>query len=101
MGGGYSDLNCVEPQAWLWSHGPHTDLLEPVRLGLEQIIICCQEIDAEKAVGLNIVLSDGESVVGSRPNRTALAHELSRKPAQLRKCVLIVIDSETRHMESN
>jgi predicted glutamine amidotransferase len=53
-----------------WSHGPQIDLLETVRLGLEQIVSWCREIDAEKAVGLNIILSDGESIVGSRLNRS-------------------------------
>jgi glutamine amidotransferase len=54
----------------LWSHGPQVDLLETVRKGLEQIVSWCQEIDPAKPVGLNIIFSDGKSLVGSRLNRS-------------------------------
>jgi glutamine amidotransferase len=53
-----------------WAHGPQTSLLETVRDGLNQIIAWCLAIDPERRVGLNIVLSDGEQLVGSRLNRT-------------------------------
>ena len=53
-----------------WSHGPQSDLLDTVREGLEQIIAWSHEIEPGRPVGLNIVLSDGEQMVGSRLNRT-------------------------------
>lgn len=54
----------------LWSHGPQTDLLGTVKAGLEQVIAWCAELAPGRPVGLNIVLSDGERLVGSRLNRT-------------------------------
>jgi len=53
-----------------WSRGPQTSLLETLREGLEQIIAWCVAIDPERRIGLNVVLSDGEQLVGSRLNRT-------------------------------
>jgi predicted glutamine amidotransferase len=53
-----------------WSHGPQTSLLETLREGLEQIIAWCVAIDPESRIGLNVVLTDGEQLVGSRLNRT-------------------------------
>ena len=54
----------------LCAHNPESDLLETVRRGLRQIIDWCQEIDPDAAVGLNIVLTDGQRLVGSRLGRT-------------------------------
>ena len=54
----------------LWSHGPQTDLLETVREGLERVVDWCREIEPDRPVGLNVVLSDGEQLVGSRLNRS-------------------------------
>lgn len=54
----------------LWSHGPQHDLLETLRQGLETIVGWCAEAAPEGQVGLNVVLSDGERMVGSRLNRT-------------------------------
>jgi predicted glutamine amidotransferase len=53
-----------------WSNGPQTDLLETVRTGIEQLVGWCREIDPHAPVGLNIVLSDGEQIVGTRLNRS-------------------------------
>jgi predicted glutamine amidotransferase len=44
--------------------------LETVRLGLQQIVVWCAEIDPEAPISLNIVLTDGECLVGSRLNRS-------------------------------
>ena len=54
----------------LWSHEPQIELRETLRYGLEQIISWCNEIDAQAPVSLNIVLTDGEQMVGSRLGRT-------------------------------
>ncbi|PJK27944.1 class II glutamine amidotransferase [Minwuia thermotolerans] len=53
-----------------WAHGPQTDLLETVREGVERIVRWCAELAPGKPVGLNIVLGDGERMVGTRLNRT-------------------------------
>ena len=49
---------------------PKRSLLETLRLGLGQIIAWCQEIDAAAKIGLNVLLTDGEQLVGSRWGRT-------------------------------
>lgn len=54
----------------LWARDPHTDLLETVRGGLQRIIAWCREIDPEASASLNIVLTDGERLVGARLNRS-------------------------------
>ena len=54
----------------LFLQHPETGLYETVRLGLEQIVDWCREVAPEKEIGLNIVLTDGERLVGSRLNRS-------------------------------
>lgn len=54
----------------LWSHGPQTSLLDTVQAGLEQVVTWAREIDPDKPVGLNIILTDGEELIGSRLNRS-------------------------------
>lgn len=54
----------------LWEHHPERDLLETLRIGLEQVIGWCREIDPKKKIGLNVIWTDGERMVGSRLNRT-------------------------------
>ena len=54
----------------LWSRDAGQDLLKIVRAGLQQIVRWSWEIDPEKKVGLNIILTDGDQLVGSRMNRT-------------------------------
>jgi glutamine amidotransferase len=49
---------------------PEHPLHETLRLGLRQIIAWCQEIDAAAKIGLNVLLTDGERLVGSRWGRT-------------------------------
>jgi predicted glutamine amidotransferase len=54
----------------LQARDPDADLLETVRLGLQQIVGWCAEIDREAPISLNIVLTDGGHLVGSRLNRS-------------------------------
>ena len=54
----------------LWEHHPERPLIETLRLGLENIIAWCREIDPNKTIGLNVIWTDGEQMVGSRLNRT-------------------------------
>jgi predicted glutamine amidotransferase len=54
----------------LWMHHPEVDLLKTVRTGLRQVIAWSQDIDGEANVGLNIILTDGDRMIGSRIDRT-------------------------------
>lgn len=54
----------------LFLRHPERGLLETVRGGLAQIVNWSAEVDPDARVGLNIVLTDGEHMVGSRLNRT-------------------------------
>lgn len=54
----------------LWEHDPGRPLLETLRLGLEQVIDWCREIDPNRRISLNVLWTDGERMVGSRLNRT-------------------------------
>jgi len=54
----------------LWARDPHADLLETVRSGLQRITGWCREIDPKAPVSLNIVLTDGDHLVGARLNRS-------------------------------
>lgn len=49
---------------------PARPLMDIAAEGLRRIVGWSQEIDPEKTVGLNIILTDGEQLVGSRLNRT-------------------------------
>ena len=51
-------------------HHPERPLMETVGHGLRQIIRWSEETNPREPVGLNIVLTDGEKLVGSRYNRT-------------------------------
>jgi glutamine amidotransferase len=62
----------------LWSHEPQINLRETLRYGLEQIISWCSEIDPQAAVSLNIILTDGEQMVGSRLGRSLWSLERER-----------------------
>lgn len=53
-----------------WAHRPDRDLLTTLKLGLRQVITWCREIDADAPIGLNIILTDGDHLVGARLNRT-------------------------------
>jgi predicted glutamine amidotransferase len=54
----------------LWGHEPERPLLETLRVGLEQVIKWCREIDPNRRISLNALWTDGERMVGSRLNRT-------------------------------
>ncbi len=54
----------------LFLHEPQQGLLSTVRKGLETVLAWSAEIDPKARVGLNIVLTDGEHMVGSRYNRS-------------------------------
>ena len=54
----------------LWEHDPERPLIDTLRIGLERIIELSREIDASKRIGLNVIWTDGERMVGSRLNRT-------------------------------
>jgi len=49
---------------------PERSLLETLRLGLGQIITWCHETDPAARIGLNVLLTDGDRLVGSRWGRT-------------------------------
>lgn len=54
----------------LFLQHPERGLVETVRKGLEQVIAWCAEVDPKARVGLNIILTDGEHMIGSRYNRS-------------------------------
>lgn len=51
-------------------HAPESGLQDTVRRGLERIIAWCAAAAPEGRIGLNVVLTDGHRLVGSRFNRT-------------------------------
>tara|TARA_R110000751_G_scaffold131275_1_gene233425 strand:+ start:9339 stop:10139 length:801 start_codon:yes stop_codon:yes gene_type:complete len=53
-----------------WSRHPEKGLLKIVQAGLQQVVAWSKEIDPDARVGLNIILTDGDVLVGSRVNRT-------------------------------
>jgi len=54
----------------LWERDPGRPLVETLRLGLQQVVAWCREIDAEAEVSLNVLWSDGGQLVGSRLGRS-------------------------------
>ncbi len=54
----------------LWRQNPDIPLIELVTQGLGQIITWCREVNPQAQIGLNIVLTDGYQLVGSRYGRT-------------------------------
>ncbi|WP_294606582.1 class II glutamine amidotransferase [Roseovarius sp.] len=54
----------------LFLHHPERGLLEVVQQGLRQVLAWSAEIDPEARVGLNIILTDGLHLIGSRYNRS-------------------------------
>ena len=49
---------------------PAQSLLETLRTSLEQIVSWCRAIDPDARIGLNVLLTDGTRLVGSRWGRT-------------------------------
>jgi glutamine amidotransferase len=54
----------------LWAANPQTDLIETLRIGLNQVVEWCRSVDPGAPIGLNVILTDGEKVVGSRLGRS-------------------------------
>jgi predicted glutamine amidotransferase len=54
----------------LWRQHPERPLVKTVTHGLKKIIGWCRDIDTNAPIGLNIVLTDGKQLVGSRFGRT-------------------------------
>lgn len=54
----------------LWARHPERNLREILKDGIGQIVRWCEDIDPSKPVGLNVVWTDGEHLIGSRLNRT-------------------------------
>lgn len=54
----------------LFLRHPEAGLHDTVRRGLDQVVSWCSEAAPDRKTGLNIVLTDGEHLVGSRLNRS-------------------------------
>ncbi len=54
----------------LFLQHPEKGLLETVRHGLDQVVSWANEVAPDKRPGLNVVLTDGDRLVGSRLNRS-------------------------------
>lgn len=54
----------------LFLQHPEAGLLETLREGLDRVVGWCRAVDPEKRVGLNVILTDGQQLVGSRLNRS-------------------------------
>ena len=54
----------------LWRQHPEEPLIKLVSHGLKQIVSWCREISPNSGIGLNIVLTNGHQLVGSRYGRT-------------------------------
>ncbi|WP_417669659.1 class II glutamine amidotransferase [Roseibium sp.] len=54
----------------LWSRHPEGDMLDILEKGLARIVHWCREVDPAAKIGLNVVLTDGEHMVGSRFGRS-------------------------------
>jgi glutamine amidotransferase len=54
----------------LWEHEPERALMDTLRMGLEQVIAWCREIDPDQKIALNVLWTNGQQMVGSRLNRT-------------------------------
>ncbi len=53
---------------FLSQHGqqPENLLLEVVRDGVRQVVAWCREIDRDAEIGLNIIMTDGMALIGTR-----------------------------------
>ena len=54
----------------LFLRRPERGLFRTARLGLEQVLKWSAEVDPNASVGLNIILTDGEHMIGSCLNRS-------------------------------
>lgn len=57
----------------LFLHHPEKGLLMTVRHGLRNVLAWCAEVDPTARVGLNIILTDGDRMVGARLNRSMVS----------------------------
>ena len=57
----------------LFLHHPERGLLKTVQIGLRQVLAWSAEVDPTARVGLNIVLTDGDRLVGTRLNRSLVS----------------------------
>ena len=53
-----------------WMRYPEAGLLATVRRSVEEILRWCHDVDGSAPIGLNIVLTNGERLVGTRLGRT-------------------------------
>lgn len=53
-----------------WAKHPNLTPSEALRTSLQQVIVQSRKTDATAAIGLNVLLSDGDELVGSRWGRT-------------------------------
>jgi glutamine amidotransferase len=49
---------------------PDRPLLEVLRSGLREVLDWCREVDPDAPIGLNVILTEGRRIVGSRLGRT-------------------------------
>jgi glutamine amidotransferase len=49
---------------------PEKPLLEVVRDGVRQIVAWCHEIDRDAEIGLNVIMTDGVTLIGTRWGRS-------------------------------
>lgn len=54
----------------LFLRHPEVGLQEIVREGLDQIVAWCLAVDPTRPIGLNVILTDGDHLIGSRLNRS-------------------------------
>ncbi len=54
----------------LWERHPHRPLIETLRLGIEEIVAWAAAADPEAGVSLNFLWTNGDTLVGSKLNRT-------------------------------
>jgi len=54
----------------LWGRHPERPLIETLRLGIENIVTWAADVDPEAQISLNFLWTDGDTLVGSKLNRT-------------------------------
>ena len=54
----------------LWARHPEQPLIETLRFGIEEIVTWAEATDPEARISLNFLWTDGDTLVGSKLNRT-------------------------------
>ena len=54
----------------LWERYPDRPLIETLRHGIEEVVAWAADVDSEARISLNFLWTNGDSLVGSRLNRT-------------------------------